>query len=61
MGWRFNKRLKVLPGIFLNISKSGISLTVGGKGATFTIGPTHTTKRFTIPGTGWTYTKRKKR
>ncbi len=29
MGWRYRKRIKILPGIYINISKSGISTNVG--------------------------------
>ena len=28
MGWRYRKRINILPGIHLNISKSGISTNV---------------------------------
>ena len=39
MGWRFRKRIKILPGIHINLSKSGISTNVGVKGASVTFGP----------------------
>lgn len=39
MGWRYRKRIKILPGIHINISKSGISTNVGIKGASVTFGP----------------------
>ena len=39
MGWRYRKRINILPGIHLNISKSGISTNVGVKGASVTFGP----------------------
>ncbi|WP_133858344.1 DUF4236 domain-containing protein [Comamonas sp. JUb58] len=34
MRWRFQRRIKLLPGVWLNVSKSGISTSVGRKGAT---------------------------
>ena len=52
MGWRFRKRIKLLPGIFLNISKSGFGLNLGIKGANVTIGPNGTSVNTGIPGTG---------
>lgn len=33
MGWSFRKRVKVLPGVALNFSKSGVSLSAGPRGA----------------------------
>lgn len=52
MGWRFRKRIKILPGIHLNISKSGISTNVGVKGASVTFGPKGTYVNTGFPGTG---------
>ena len=61
MGWKFFKRIKVLPGVTLNVSKSGVSISLGGKGMKLTIGPKHTTTTWSLPGTGLSYSKRKKR
>ena len=52
MGWRFRKRIKIFPGIHMNISKSGISTNVGVKGASVTFGPKGTYVNTGIPGTG---------
>ena len=52
MGWRYRKRIKILPGIHLNISKSGISTNVGVKGASVTFGPKGTYVNTGLPGTG---------
>lgn len=38
MGWKFRRRIEVAPGIRLNISKSGISTTIGVRGASITHG-----------------------
>jgi Protein of unknown function (DUF4236) len=56
MGFRFQKRLRLLPGVWINLSKTGVSASVGGKGATINVG--HTGKRMItlgIPGTGMSY------
>lgn len=62
MGYvRFWRRIKILPGIYLNISKSGISFSFGIRGAKYTLGPKQ--KRYTmgLPGTGLSYTNIKKK
>ncbi|RKP47504.1 DUF4236 domain-containing protein [Trinickia fusca] len=53
MGWGFRKRIKIAPGIHLNISKSGISTSIGGKGFTYNTRG-HVTA--SIPGTGMRFT-----
>ena len=52
MGWRYRKRIKILPGIHINISKSGISTNVGIKGASVTFGSKGTYVNTGLPGTG---------
>ena len=52
MGWRFRKRIKILPGIHINISKSGFSTNVGVKGASVTFGQNGTYINTGLPGTG---------
>jgi hypothetical protein len=47
-----------LPGLSLNISKSGPSLTVGVRGAHLTMGRKGITKSVGLPGTGIYYTSR---
>lgn len=54
MGFRFNKRFKVAPGVHINFSaKRGFSATVGVKGASHNVGADGR-RRTTIsaPGTG---------
>ena len=56
MGLRFQKRIRILPGVYINLSKTGVSASVGGKGSTVNIGSSG--KRmvtFGIPGTGLSY------
>lgn len=38
MGLRFRRSVKILPGVRLNFSKSGVSTSIGGKGATLNFG-----------------------
>ena len=52
MGWRFRKRIKIFPGFYINISKSGLGLNIGPKGANVSIGPNGTYVNTGIPGTG---------
>lgn len=57
MGYfRFRKSISVLPGVKINLSKTGVSASVGGHGATANIG-TQGQKKITlgVPGTGLSY------
>jgi hypothetical protein len=54
-GLRFQKRLKLLPGLKINLSKSGASATIGTKGAGVNIGRDGVTTNAGIPGTGISY------
>lgn len=38
MAWTYRKRIKVIPGVHLNISSKGISTNIGVKGASVTFG-----------------------
>jgi hypothetical protein len=59
MGLRFQRRIRLAPGLFLNVSKRGVSLSFGRPGATVNIGgkggPRATVG---LPGTGVSYTAR---
>ena len=55
---RFFRRVKVLPGLTLNLSKSGPSLSMGMRGAHVTVGRRGVRKTVGIPGTGLFYTSR---
>ena len=52
MGVYFRKRAKILPGIRLNISKTGTSWTIGSRGASVNIGKKGIFVNAGIPGTG---------
>ncbi len=56
MGFRFSRRIKLIPGVRLNISKSGVSTSIGGRGATVNISKRGVRSTIGIPGTGLSYT-----
>jgi len=58
MAFRFQKRIKILPGLRLNVSKTGISWTVGKRGASVTSRDGNLTGNAGLPGTGISYRKR---
>jgi hypothetical protein len=57
MGFRFRKSIKLFPGLRLNISKSGISTSIGVPGATVNISKRGTRGTVGIPGTGISYSE----
>jgi hypothetical protein len=56
MGFRLRRTVRLLPGLRLNLSKSGISASVGTRGAWLTFGRNGTRTTVGIPGTGISYT-----
>ena len=58
MAWNFRRRKKIAPGVYINMSKKGISTTIGPKGASMTFGPNGTYLNTSLPGTGM-YNRRK--
>lgn len=61
MGLRFRRSFRIIPGVRLNLSKSGVSTSIGRRGAWFTIGPRGTRSTIGIPGTGISYTEQHRR
>jgi hypothetical protein len=57
MGFRFRRTFSIGPGLRLNLSKSGVSASVGRRGLWFTMGPRGTRTTIGIPGTGLSYTE----
>src|ERR1700742_2516168 len=55
MGFRFQKRISVLPGVRVNLSKGGVSTSLGPRGADVNIGRDGITTNAGIPGTGLSY------
>jgi hypothetical protein len=59
MGFRFRKSFTILPGVRVNLGKSGLtSVSIGGKGVRLTMGKRGTTVTTSIPGTGLSYSHR---
>ena len=52
MGWAFRRRVKVIPGVYLNISKGGLSVNTGVKGASLTFRSDGVYRNLGLPGTG---------
>jgi len=55
MGLRFHRVFSILPGVRINLSKSGLSTSVGPRGADVNIGRHGVTTNAGIPGTGLSY------
>ena len=56
MGLRYQRRINLLRGLRLNLSRSGVSATVGRSGASVTFRPGRkTTVSAGLPGTGLSY------
>ncbi len=58
MGFRFRKSINVMPGVRLNLSKSGVSTTIGARGASGTMGKRGVYSNVGIPGTGVSFRQR---
>lgn len=56
MGFRLWRRFRIMPGVTINVSKSGPSLSLGPRGAKVTIGPRGLRGTAGLPGTGLFYT-----
>ncbi len=56
MGLRFQRRFQLLPGLRLNVSKSGASVSLGPRGAHLTLGR-HSRVTVGLPGSGMSYTQ----
>lgn len=56
MGIRFRKSMKIAPGVRMNIGKKSVGVSVGGKGARYSVSSSgRTTTSASIPGTGLSY------
>lgn len=55
MSWRFRQSFKVIPGLRLNLSRSGLSASIGGAPFTINVGPHGVMGTASIPGTGVSY------
>ena len=52
MAWAFRKRIKVIPDVHINLSKRGISTSVGVRGASLTFKSDGVYRNLGLPGTG---------
>ncbi len=59
MAFRFQKRIKIAPGVRLNISKSGVSTSIGGRGGTVNLSSKGIRTTVGVPGTGMSWSKQK--
>ena len=57
MGFRFHRTVRLFPGLRLNVSKSGVSASIGTRGAWLTFGRKGTRATVGLPGTGISYTQ----
>ncbi|HYZ19832.1 MAG TPA: DUF4236 domain-containing protein [Gaiellaceae bacterium] len=60
MGWRFQRRRKLFPGVTLNVGKRGAGLSVGPRGAKASVGPRGLGATLTVLGTGLSYVWRRR-
>ncbi|MFS8151264.1 DUF4236 domain-containing protein [Vreelandella titanicae] len=55
MALRFNRRIRIAPGISLNLSKSGIGASIGPRGAKINVSSRGVYSNVGLPGTGLAY------
>lgn len=60
MPFRFRRSFKIMPGWKINLSKSGISNTLGGKGFSVNFGKRGIRRTVGVPGTGISYSTQTK-
>ncbi|MEX2388201.1 MAG: DUF4236 domain-containing protein [Phycisphaeraceae bacterium] len=58
MAFRFFRRVRLAPGLSLNLSKRGGSLSFGPRGAKVTAGTSGVRRTVSLPGTGLWYTEK---
>jgi hypothetical protein len=56
MGFRFRRSFKIAPGVRLNLSGSGASVSLGPRGFHYTVGPHGTRTTVGLPGSGISWT-----
>ncbi len=55
MAFRFQRRIKIAPGIRLNVSKGGVGLSAGPRGASVSVGRRGLYGNVGVPGTGLSF------
>ena len=58
MGFRFSRRISLFKGLRLNLSKSGTSVSVRGRGGWLTFGKKGTRATVGLPGTGMSWSEK---
>ncbi|MEY6433208.1 DUF4236 domain-containing protein [Thioalkalicoccus limnaeus] len=58
MALRFQRRIRIAPGMRLNLSKGGVGFSVGPRGASASVGRRGVYGHFGLPGTGLSYRQR---
>lgn len=58
MGIRFTKRMKVAPGVRLNVGLGGVSVTAGRRGASVNVGKRGVRGTAGVPGSGLSYSEK---
>lgn len=58
MGFRFRKSFKIAPGVRVNLSKRGASVSAGKPGATVNVSSKGTRATVGLPGTGISYSEK---
>lgn len=53
--FRLHERIRILPGVHVNVSKRGLSLSLGEAGATLNLSKRGTRTTIGLPGTGLSY------
>jgi hypothetical protein len=61
VGWRFQKRKRILPGLTLNVGRRGPSVSAGPRGARVTAGRRGLTATVSLLGTGLAYVWRRRK
>ncbi|HVA40647.1 MAG TPA: DUF4236 domain-containing protein [Candidatus Binataceae bacterium] len=56
MGFRFRRTVKIFPGVRVNLSRSGLSTSIGVRGAHVTVGHGKVRETVGLPGSGLSYT-----
>lgn len=61
MGWRFQRRKRLLPGVTLNVGKRSAGVSVGRRGAKVSAGTRGLGASLSLLGTGLSYVWRRRR
>jgi tetratricopeptide (TPR) repeat protein len=59
MGFRFRRSIRVIKGVRINISTTGASVSLGGRGGTLNIGKRGVRTTYDLPGSGAYYSQEK--